>query len=153
MALEYTYYGAADLTTDQLRSMVAAALAGDITPDGWVVREGLTAMPYRVDPGEEASAPPLFGFSHRITVRFRFSNLQRELEEHNTALMVAAVLAIIDRTGADSVLLFNGEEAILRSIDGEVVFAEDWEGWEDYPEAGPLLEGHRVEKLPQPLLP
>jgi hypothetical protein len=66
--------------------------------------------------------------------------------------MVGAVLTIVNRTRADSVLLFNGEEAILQSVEGEVIFAEDWEGWEDYPEAAALKAGQRVARLPQPLL-
>jgi hypothetical protein len=56
--------------------------------------------------GDEATAPGLFGFPHRITVRFRFSSGRRDLEGHNTALMVGAVLGLA-RT--DGVLLFNGE--------------------------------------------
>ena len=152
MAIEYTYYSAADLATDEVRSVVAAALAGVVTSDGTIARDGLSATAYRVDPGEEATAPGLFGFHHRVTVRFRFSSTRRELEEHNTALMTGAVLSIFDRTGADSVLLFNGEEAILQSIGGEAVFAADWEDWESLPEAAALTAGRRVAVLAQPLL-
>jgi hypothetical protein len=152
MAIEYTYYSAADLSTEELRSMVAAALSGALTDDGAVVREGLSASASRVNPGDEATAPRLFGFTHRVTVRFRFSGTRPELEENNTALMIGAVLALVDRTGTDSVLLFNGEEAILQSVGGDVVFAGDWEAWESLPQAAALRAGRRVGTLAQPLL-
>ncbi|PRY25818.1 SitI3 family protein [Pseudosporangium ferrugineum] len=152
MATEYTYYSAADLTTDRLRSLVAASLAGAATSDGTVVREGLSAFAWRVDPGEEATAPTLFGFEHRVTVRFRFSSVRPDLEEHNTALMVGAVLALVDRTGADSVLLFNGEEAVLQSAGGAASFAAQWEDWQSMPEVSALMSGRQVSVLAQPLL-
>jgi len=151
MALEYTYYGAADLGTDELRSVLAAAIGGTVTADGTVVRDGLNVAAWRETPGEEASAPRLFGFDHRITVRFRFSSLQRELEGHNTALMIGAVLALLDRTGADSVLLFNGEDAVLQTVGGEAIFDADREEWE-FPEAAALMAGRHVATLSQPLL-
>ncbi|MEV8504890.1 SitI3 family protein [Actinoplanes sp. NPDC051475] len=152
MATEYTYYSAADLTTEELRSVVVAALSGSISADGTVVREGLSTSAHRVDRGDEAAAPQLFGFAHRVTCRFRFSATRPDLEEHNTALMVGAFLAIADRTGADSVLLFNGEEAVLQSVGGEAVFAADWEDWETLPELSALRVGRRVAQLAQPLL-
>ncbi|WP_433301480.1 SitI3 family protein [Actinoplanes sp. CA-030573] len=151
MALEYTFYSAADLTAEELRSHLAAAVGGSIAWDGTVERAGLSVAAWRVAPGEEATAPALFGFPHRVTAIFRFANLERELEPHNTALMVGSVLALQQRTGADGVLLFNGEEAVLLCRAGEAIFGAEWE-WEDFPEAAALREGHRVEVLPQPLL-
>ncbi|MFI7601396.1 SitI3 family protein [Actinoplanes sp. NPDC049681] len=150
--MEYTYYSAADLTTDELRTAVTAALDGSATPDGSIMREGLSASAYHIDPDGEATAPQRFGFVHRVTCLFRFSSTRRELEEHNTALMVGAFLEIADRTGADSVLLFNGEEAVLQSRDGEVIFSADWEDWEILPELSALTSGRRVAQLAQPLL-
>jgi hypothetical protein len=149
MAIEYTYYGSADLSTQSLRSKVAGALGGSLTPDGTVTREGLSATAYRVEPGEEATAPSLFGFAHRVTVRFRFSARQRDLAEHNTALMVGAVLGPAQ---ADGVLLFNGEEAVLQTADGETIFATGWEDWDDMPEVVALRRSHRGAPLAQPLL-
>jgi hypothetical protein len=151
MALEYDYYGAADLDVDDLRSAIAAAIGGTVAEDGTVERDGLSVACWRETPGEEAVAAEFFGFAHRITAVFRFANLRRELEEHNTALMVGCVLGLLDRTGADGVLLFNGEEAVLRCVGGEAVFGAEWE-WDDVPEAAALREGRRVEALPQPLL-
>jgi hypothetical protein len=149
MAIEYTYYGSADLGTESLRSKVAEALGGSLAPDGTVVRDGLSATACRVEPGDEATAPGLFGFTHRITVRFRFSAGRRDLEEHNTALMVGAVLGLAQ---TDGVLLFNGEEAVVQIIAGEAVFANGWEDWDDMPEVVALRKSHRDAPLAQPLL-
>jgi hypothetical protein len=40
MAIEYTYYGAADLDTEDLRARVAAALGATPSADGSLVRDG-----------------------------------------------------------------------------------------------------------------
>ncbi|MFI5897868.1 SitI3 family protein [Actinoplanes sp. NPDC051513] len=149
MAIEYTYYGAADLSTEAVRSQVAAAIGGLVTEDGTVVRDGLQVAAYRVDPGEEAVAPQLFGFPHRITVRFRFSSRHPELEEHNTALMAGVVIGL---AGADGVLLFNGEEAVMRTVAGTVTFGADWADWAENRETAALLTQFPSQVLPQPLL-
>jgi hypothetical protein len=148
VAIEYTYYGAADLDTDDLRSTVAATLGAAISPDGSMFREGLWVNAYRVEATDVATAPSLFGFQHRVTITFRFSSVRPDLEEHNTALMVGAVLAL---SGSDGVLLFNGEEAVMQAARGEVVFAAGWEDW-DEPEVAALVRNHRVASLAQPLL-
>jgi hypothetical protein len=148
MAIEYTYYGAADLDTDGLRSLVASALGARLSPDGSMFRDGLWVNAYRVEPAETATAPRLFGFEHRVTVTFRFSSVHPELEQHNTALMVGVVLAL---SGADGVLLFNGEEAVVQTSGGVVTFAAGWEDW-DEPEVAALMSDHRVAPLAQPLL-
>jgi hypothetical protein len=54
-------------------------------------------------------------------------------------------------TGADSVLLVNGEDAVVRTVDGDAMFDAGREEWE-FPEAAALLEGRRVAALAQPLL-
>lgn len=152
MALEYIYDGSAALSSEELRSLVVSCLGGSLMPDGAILREGLRAVAYQVEPGEEAAAPSLFGFLHRVSVRFRFSSNRGDLEGHNIALMVSTVLALADRTKADGVLLFNGEEAVLQVVGGEAIFAEDWDDWEDLPEAAALKTGRRVGHLAQPLL-
>ena len=74
---------------------------------------------YRVQPQEEDP-------TERITVTFNFDNLaSQQLRQHNTALMVAAVLAILDNYPGQAVLLFNGEHAVLERTDKEVVFDSD----------------------------
>jgi hypothetical protein len=151
VALEYVYYGAADLEDDELHSMLAELVGGKLTDDITVERDGLSVASWRELPGEETETASLFGFVHRITANFRFQNLRRELEDHNTAVMIGCVLGILQRTGADGVLLFNGEEAVLRCVDGEAVFSDDWD-WGDSPEAAAIRSGHRVARLMQPLL-
>jgi hypothetical protein len=149
MAIEYTYYGAADLDSDGLRSAVAATLGASISPDGSMTRDGLWVVAYRVADDELARAPALFGFVHRITVDFRFSSTHRDLEQHNTALMLGVVLSL---SGTDGVLLFNGEEAVAQTAGGEVTFAAGWADWDDMPEVAALRRDHKVAPLPQPLL-
>jgi hypothetical protein len=149
MAIEYTYYGAADLDTDDLRSTVAVALDASLSPDGSMTREGLWVVAYRVADDEVARAPALFGFAHRVTVDFRFSSTRRDLEQHNTALMLGVVLSL---AGTDGVLLFNGEEAVVRTTGGEVTFAAGWSDWDDMPEITALKRYHKEAPLPQPLL-
>jgi hypothetical protein len=148
VAIEYTYYGAADLDTDDLRSTVVAILGAALSPDGSMFRDGLWVNAYRVEADDVATAPGLFGFPHRVTITFRFSSVRPDLEEHNTALMVGVVLAL---SGADGVLLFNGEEAVMQASGGEVTFAAGWEDW-DEPEVAALMRDHRVAPLAQPLL-
>ena len=152
MAIEYTFYGAAEVSTSDLRAAVADAISGSVAVDGTVEREGLDVSAFTVSPGDEASAPRLFGFAHRVTVLFRFANLKRHLEEHNTALMISAVLAINDRTGADGVLLFNGEEAVVLCKHGEAIFAAEWEDWDDNPEVVALRADRLVAPVAQPML-
>ncbi|MCU7722808.1 SitI3 family protein [Actinoplanes sp. KI2] len=151
MALEYVYYGAADLGAGELHSMLAGLLDGTVVDDITVERDGLSVASWRETPGEEARAASLFGFTHRITAIFRFQNLRRELEDQNTAVMIGCVLGILQRTGADGVLLFNGEEAVLRCVDGKAVFSDDWD-WGDSAEVTAIRSGHRVARLVQPLL-
>jgi hypothetical protein len=151
MALEYVLYGAADLTTDELRAMLHSVVGGTIAADGTIEREDLSIAGWRETPDEEADTVQLFGFRNRVTVFFRFDK-RPALQEHATAVMIRAVLSLMERTGADSVLLFNGEDAVLRTVHGEAIFDADREEWE-YPEAAALHDGHQVARLPQPLLP
>lgn len=151
MALEYVLYGAADLTTDELRAMLHAAAGGAIGADGTIERDDLSIAGWRETPDEEADTAELFGFRNRVTVFFRFTK-QPALQEHATAVMIHTVLSLLERTGADSVLLFNGEDALMRTVDGKAIFDVDREEWE-YLEAAALRNGHQVARLPQPLMP
>ena len=153
MALEYTFYGAADATSEELRSLIAAAVGGSVTPDGTILREGMHVTAARVGSDDAHSTTRLFGFDHRVTAIFRFANLSTTgISEHNSVLMVAAVLAVFDTYPALGVLLFNGEEAVLQRFEDGVVFNCDWEDWSEVDEMAPLLAGHQVRPLPQPLL-
>ena len=151
MALEYVLYGAADLTTDELRATLQSAVGGTVAADGTIERDGLSIAAWRETPDEEADTREWFGFPNRVTAYFRLDK-RPALQEHATAVTIRAVLSLLERTGADSVLLFNGEDAVLRTVGGEAIFDADREEW-DYPEAAALHDGHRVARLPQPLLP
>ena len=151
MALEYVLYGAADLTTSELRSLLHSAVGGTIAADGTIERDDLSIAGWRETPDEEADTEQPFGFRDRVTVFFRFDK-RPEAQDHATAVMIHAVLSLLERTGGDSVLLFNGEDAVLRTVNGQAIFDADRDEW-DYPEAAALREGHRVARLPQPLLP
>ena len=56
MAIEYTYYGAADLDTDGLRSTIAATLGVSISPDGSMTRDVLRTTRWRGHPPCSASS-------------------------------------------------------------------------------------------------
>jgi hypothetical protein len=92
----------------------------------------------------------LFGFQHRITATFHFSDLADDAtDERNTALMVRSVIDLVRRYACCGVLLFNGELAIAQWTPGEIVFDADWEPWL---RMDSLLAGHARRRLPQPLL-
>jgi hypothetical protein len=152
MATEYVFYGEADVPSSELQSFVAGAVNGSVT-EGTIIREGMNVMAYRVGPDEETSVKQAFGFEHRITVTFRFTNLSSaETRGHNIAVMVGAVLGILDGYPGRGVLLFNGEEVTLQRLANGVVFNEDWEDWEDYDEVSPLITERTVGPVAQPLL-
>ncbi|WP_328459371.1 SitI3 family protein [Actinoplanes sp. NBC_00393] len=147
MAIEYTYYGAAALGTEALQNLLFTAIGGQPAAHGWLVHDGLTIAPFHVDPGEEAIAAKRLGFAHRVTVCFRFPSAHMGLQAPNIALMVRAVLSIFEQTGADGVLLFNGEEAVLRCVDGEVLASADWQAWEGFAEVTELMADVRTAPL------
>lgn len=153
MATEYVLYGSADLTPEEMRLFLAGVLGAAVAEDGMVHRPGLQVTAYRAEPGEEAYAASLFGFTHRVTATFRFSNRSTEEEtEHNTALMAAAVLEFLDRYAGFGVLLFNGEEVVLQKLDGRLALNSDWEDWSASPEMNALIGEREFRALPQPLL-
>lgn len=152
MSLEYRFYGAADVTTAQLTAFLAAAL--DATAFGTdLERDGLTVTAYRVEPGEEASAAERFGFTHRVTASFRFSNLASEqLRDENTVLMARALVGFLDEHPGAGVLLFNGEEVVLQKLGDVVAFSSDWEDGATISGMAAVVAGRTVRELPQPLL-
>jgi hypothetical protein len=108
---------------------------------------------HRVDENEEDSTGQHFGFLERITATFNFDNLSSEdATEHNTVLMVVAVLAIFDRYPGRGVLLFNGERAVLGRLSDEVLFDGDWDDWLEMSEVLPLVAANETGKLLQPLI-
>ena len=153
MSLFYTFYGEADVSSEDFRALLAAATGGTIAPDGTIFREGLNVTAFRVGPDEARATAGYFGFEHRVSAVFNLANRATpEVREHNTVLMVEAVLAYFDAYPGRGVLLFNGEEAILQRLDGGIEFGSDWEDWLELPEVAPLVARHSLRRLGQPLL-
>jgi hypothetical protein len=153
MATEYRFYAAAEVTADEFADFLVDALGGSLTREGFVAREGLMVTAYRVVPGEEASAADLFGFTHRVTATFRFSNTAApHVRDTNVVLMVQAVLRFLDRYPGSGVLLFNGEEVVLQRLDDTVELSSDWEEWTDVSQLSHLIGRYDRRPLPQPLL-
>lgn len=149
MAVEFTWYGDADVDTPTLRSFLVAAVSGAQQPDGTVFRDGLQVFA-RHAPGDDVA---LFGFDQRFRATFRFANLaDPATTERNTALMVHVLIAFAQSHGGNGVLLFNGEQAVLQYGADGVVFASDWEDWTENAEVAPLLTQFASRILPQPLL-
>lgn len=153
MALEYVMHGDADLSSAELRAFYAAAIEGELSPDGTVFRPGMYVMARRVKPEEENPMTQLLGFEHRINATYRFRNLSEPAEQdHNTIVMASSILSLADRYGGRGVLLFNGERVVLQWDPDEVVFDSEWEDWSEIEEAFPLVAAHQLRPLPQPLL-
>ncbi|MEU4692465.1 SitI3 family protein [Actinoplanes sp. NPDC023714] len=154
MATEYSLSSDADLATGELLAFFAAAIGGRVDDDGEaVIGDGMTIWADLADEDDADVMKRLFGFEERIAATFRFHNLAGpETIEHSTALMVATVLALTERYTGNGVLLYNSEVAVIRWSPDEVVFHEAWDAWTRYAEVTPLLVGHPVRSLPQPLL-
>jgi hypothetical protein len=153
MAVEFTWYGDADVDTLALRDFLAATVGGEQQPDGTVSRDGLSVSARRVTGDEANPDTALFGFDQRFRATFRFANLaDAATTEHNTALMAHTLIAFAQRYGGSGVLLFNGEEAVLQYDADGIVFASDWEDWTENSETAPLLTQFASRVLLQPLL-
>jgi hypothetical protein len=152
MAIEYLLYSEASVSLEELQTFFTGAVGGDVGHGGTVFRDGMYVTVFRVPDDERDSTIPQFDFEHLITATFHFSNVaDQATEAHNTALMVAAVLAFFDRYGR-GVLLFNGERVVIQNVTGETVFSREWDEWFEGHEVASLIDGHRVDNLPQPLL-
>jgi hypothetical protein len=150
----FTFYGEANLTTNALQFLVAQAVGGTISPDGFIFRDGMDITALCVaDDDEEESTGAYFGFTERVSVTFNFHNLAGlEVTDHNTALMVAAVLAVFDADPGRGVLLYNGSQVVLQRLDDGVELDSGWADWSEITETAPLLERYPSRLLHQPLL-
>jgi hypothetical protein len=150
----FTFYGEANLTTDALRSLMAEAVGGTISPDGFIFREGMDITALCVaDDDDDESTGAYFGFTERVSVTFNFHNLAGlEVTDRNTALMVAAVLAVFDADSGRGVLLYNGSQVVLQRLDDGVEFDSEWMDWSQIAETAPFLERYPSRPLNQPLL-
>jgi hypothetical protein len=153
MAVEFTWYGDADVETNTLREFLVSTVGGAQQPDGTVVTDGLSISARRVVGDEVDPDTALFGFEQRLRATFRFANLAAAATtEHNIALMVHTLIAFAQRHGGSGVLLFNGERAVLQYAPDSIVFDSDWEDWAENGEVAPLLTQFASRVLPQPFL-
>jgi len=89
-----------------------------------------------------------------VTVRtFRSLNGRADPDQELAGLemMLNAVIAFARKYPAEAVLLFNGEEIIMRCHDGEIVF-DTSEYFEEEPSLAAIVSRHRQEALEQPLM-
>ncbi|WP_328459369.1 SitI3 family protein [Actinoplanes sp. NBC_00393] len=153
MAVEYDLESDTQAEITEIRAFLETALGGDPSPDGTVFCQGMYVMSTRIAPDEERSTAELTGFTHRITVTFRFANLATpDVRDRNTALMVKSVIAFSERFGGSGLLLFNGERAVAQWTPDGLVFDSGWEDWTEVAAVIPLLAGHTMRALPQPFL-
>jgi hypothetical protein len=153
MAIEYTLQSDADVPTDDMHRFFAAAIEGEPAPDGTVFRPGMYVTAYRAPDDERDGTTHLFGFDHRTTATFRFSNLaDSATDDQNTAVMVSAVLSFHSHFKGCGVLLFNGDVAVIQWSPDGVFFDSEWEDWSLVEPVLPLISGHQVQRLAQPLL-
>lgn len=135
MTTEFVLQSDADLGSGELRSFFESTDA--------------RATAFRPSRGARDVTTELFGFSHRVTVTFPFRDLSYD---RDVTVMVGAVLAFRSRFGGRGVLLFNGAVAVMRWSPDEVVFSRDWDDWFEVAALLPLVAGHKLARLRQPLL-
>jgi hypothetical protein len=153
MAIEFDLRSDADLDAGELLAFFAEAIGSTSVRDGAAFCEGMYVMPDRVPQDDDDPTVGWFGFKHRSTTTFRFSNqADAATTDHNTAVMVGAVLAFFDRYAVHGVLLFNGEVVVIQRLTDRVVVADDWAEWLDGDEVATILASQSVHPLPQPLL-
>jgi hypothetical protein len=153
MSLFFTYYGEVGVATGDLQKLIAAAVGGTVSSHDTIFCPGMNVTAHRVDDDDEDSTGRYFGFVERVTATFNFdSQVPDDVSEHNTALMVRAVLALFDAYPGRGVLLFNGERVVLQRLSDGVEFDAEWEDWAELDEVRPLLAAHQQRKLPQPLM-
>lgn len=153
MAIEYDWYGDAEIDTPSLRAFIVTATAGEQHEDGTVFLPGMYVTGGHVEPDDANPAIALFGFEDRFRGTFRLSKQADEpAQQHAEALMAHTLIAFATQVGGHGVLLFNGEENVLQYGDGAVTFGAEWEEWAENPETAPLLTQFPSRILPQPLL-
>lgn len=148
MAIEYVLYGDTDVTADELTELLAEAIAADRVDGTTAFRDGMYVSSGQVADEERNDAVRAYGFEHRVTATFRLADPPAP---HNTALVVAAVLAWSDRYGDCGVLLFNGYRAVLQLLPDGVVFDSEWAEFTGNDEVVALRANNPARPLPQPL--
>ena len=150
MAVEFKVATEAAIEPAVLAAFFADAIGGDADDEATVFRDGMYVTSRSVPEDDMIAA---LGFDQKTRATFRFANLASEAtEDHNTALMVGAVIGLFDRFGGRGLLLFNGERVVAERVDGELVFADDWADWLTGDEVAAVVAERPVRKLTQILL-
>ncbi len=153
MATEYDLISEADLSHEEFFSFVRVAVDGVPRESNFMLAEGMGVYAYRVTPDEQRSAADLFGFTHRVTATFRFSNrASDEVLARAEVVMYRAVIEFFERFPGRGVLLYNGEEVTVQKLNEGIEINRDWEEWTENDSLQALINGYTFRTLPQPLL-
>lgn len=126
--------------------------------DPFLRTPGMDIMPYRVTPVDEEQEETeqwhadKIGFRPKILVVFRVRGRADQAQElAGFQTMLNAIIAFARKYPAEAVLLFNGEEVIMRCHNGEIVF-DTSEYFAEEPSLLAIVSRHRQETLDQPLM-
>ena len=149
MSLFWTFHGEADLAPVELAEMVARVADGAVSGERTVLREGMDAT---VLPGDDdGSTVEAFGFVERFSIIFNLHNLASpDVRAHNEALMVEAVLAVLEARPGRGVLAFYGSRVVMQRLDKSIEFADDWAEWLDSSELQSIVAEHSTATFEQP---
>lgn len=162
MALEIRLESAQDVSEQDLFAFFGRqcdAQLVDLDPrDSFLRTPAMDITPYPVTPVDEEQEEveerfvSKIGFRRRISVTFRFRGTA-SIEERDIAwaLLLNAVIAFVRQYPAEAVLLFNGEEVLMRCHHGEIIF-DTSEYFEEVPGLAQIVSRHRQETLDQPYM-
>ncbi|HZM84682.1 MAG TPA: SitI3 family protein [Candidatus Limnocylindrales bacterium] len=162
MALEIRFESAQELAEQDLFAFFAGqcdAELVDLDPrDPFLRTQVMDIMPYLVTPVDEEQEEMeerhagKIGFRRKISVTFRFSGTAEYGERlAGWEVMLNAVIVFVRKYPAEAVLLFNGEEILMRCHNGEIVF-DTSEYFDEEPSLMAIVSRHRQEALEQPLM-
>ena len=149
MSLFWTFYGESDLAPAELAGLVARVADGTVSDERTVLREGMDATALPGD--DDGITVEAFGFVERFSITFNLHNLASpDVQAHNEALMVEAVLAVLDARPGRGVLAFYGSRVVMQRLDRAIEFADDWAEWLDSSELQSIVAQHSTVTVGQP---
>jgi hypothetical protein len=162
VALEIRLESAQELTKAELLEFFARQCDAeliDLDPrDPFLRTQAMDVMPHRVTPvdkeqeEDEQWHAAKIGFRPKISATFRFRGTASvEAQDAAWEVMLNAVIAFVHRYPAEAVLLFNGEEILMRCRNGEIIF-DTTEYFQEIPNLAAIVSRHRQETLDQPLM-
>lgn len=162
MALEIEFESAQELAKAELLEFFARQCDAeliDLDPrDPFLRTQAMDIMPHLVTPVDKEQEEDvewhagMIGFRPNISVTFRFRGTA-SLDAQDVAweVMLNAVIAFVRKYPAEGVLLFNGEEILMRCHNGEIIF-DTTEYFQEIPNLSAIVSRHRQETLDQPLM-